>query len=170
MTATLEALELLAEIKTKIARLNEVLDLVSDDDLRKHNLQTDYWFGGGGSVNVGNGMKPILEKNSQNAARAFRSDIDYDHYRKKLRAMKVAEPEIWFRFPPQNADERAERETRMQTYGERKARTILIHDPFKAYCLAEAKQVARRDKRTVAEVMASPGFLQSCKELWEIVI
>ena len=170
MTQTL-AKDLIQEISDKVKELNSVLAALPPDELRQAELQTRYWFGGAGSPQAGLGFKSIIPVNEEHQrGKAFQSDIDYDHYRKKLRANHVNEAEIWIRFPAKTEDERAERETRMAAWQARRERKILIHDPFKAYCLAEAKKLSRANGKSIETILSDDKFKQDCKTLWEIVI
>ena len=170
MTQTL-AKTLLSEITSKVQELNSVLSSLSADQLREAGLQTRYWFGGAGSPQAGLGFKSIIPVNEEHTrGKAFQSDIDYDHYRKKLRNNHVNEAEIWIRFPARNAEEELEKEIKMTAWRARRERKILIHDPFKAYCLSEAKKLSKTSFRSVESILLDPEFQQTCKTLWEIVI
>ena len=102
--------------------------------------------------------------------RAFQTDIDYDYYRKKLRANFVNEPEIWIRFPAKTEAEHEEKAERLRKYNEKRAKAVLVRDPFKSYCLSEAKQRAKQTGVPYETLLEDKDFIQSCKDIWEIIL
>ena len=171
MNRTEKIQELLDEISSKVKTLNLMLDKISDDERRAANLQTRYWFGGAGSAQAGLGFKSIIPMNEEhNRGKAFQTDIDYDYYRKKLRLNHVNEPEIWIRFPAKTQAEHEEKAERMKGYLEKREKKLLIHDPFKSYCLAEAKQQAKQTGKSVDDLMSDKVFLDNCRAVWDIIL
>jgi hypothetical protein len=163
--------EKIDNITNQVQILNTMLTQIAPEELRSAELQVRYWFGGAGSAAAGLGFKSIIPINEEHTrGKAFQTDIDYDYYRKKLRANFVNEAEIWIRFPAKTEEELQEKETRMKKYNEKRERKILVHDPFKAYCLAEAKQKAKQTQVPIETILADENFIRSCREVWEIVL
>lgn len=162
--------KLLQEIRDKIQDLNEELEIYTLDELRQANLQTRYWFGGGGSPHAGQGFKPIISVNKEHErAKALQRNIDYDAYRKMLRGQKVSEPEIWSRFPAITVEEHQEKQERLARYeATRNALRKSFSSPFEKFCEAEARRRAKQEKCDPAIFLTDKAFIESCKLIWEI--
>jgi hypothetical protein len=167
-----QAKTLIREIEQKLLQLNSLVSSITEADRRANMLHKKYYFGGPANAPIGGGTLPIIPRNLEHTRpQALSSDIDYQHYRMKLRAQKVSEPEIWNRFPPQNNDEISEKAQKIEAFSRmRNASREEMLSPFQSFCLSEAKAAAKLEKRDFQIFMADKDFILRCKTIWELEI
>lgn len=171
-----KAQRLLAISIRVVNKLNVELKGIPSHLLWKWDLQVRYGLNGGGHAGADIGLKsiiPLVEEHKRHTA--FQSHVDYEEYRRMLRKEGLAEPDIWFRFPPHTAADKQDQLERMTQWSrkerEKKEQTSeqIGEGLMKEFILSEAKKTSKLTGESVVGLLSSKSFLASTAKLYEAI-